>query len=69
MSDELTTQEVAQELGYNIKYVRQLLRRGIIHGRQFNRVWIIDREEVERIKTLRGERIRLPKQRRDKPIK
>lgn len=55
MSDKLTTAEVAQELGYHIKHVQRLLRSGAICGEQFNRVWIVDRSEVERVKALQSE--------------
>ena len=55
MSDKLTTAEVAQALGYTVRHVQRLLRLGAIRGEQFNRVWIIDREETERIKALRSE--------------
>ena len=54
MGDKLTTQEVAQELGYTLRHVQRLLRLGTIRGEQFNRVWIIDRSEVERVKALQS---------------
>ena len=61
MDSPLTAQQAADELGYHIKHVYRLLKVGTIHARQFNRVWMIDRQEVERIKALQGPGGRLPK--------
>jgi len=61
MSEPLTAQEAAEQLGYHIDYVRTLLRQGVIKARQFNRVWMIPAEEVERIKALQTKGGRLPK--------
>jgi excisionase family DNA binding protein len=61
MNDTLTTQETAEILGYHPDYLRVLLRQGVIKARQFNRVWMIDRQEVERIKSLQGPGGRLPR--------
>jgi hypothetical protein len=61
MSEPLTVQQAAAELGYTPDYVRDLLRQRVIKGRQFNRVWMIQAEEVERIKALQGPGGRLPK--------
>jgi excisionase family DNA binding protein len=54
MSEPLTAQEAADELGYHIHHLYRLLRSGAIEARQFNRVWMIDRSEVQRIKALQG---------------
>jgi excisionase family DNA binding protein len=59
MGDKLTAEEVASELGYHINHVYRLLKQGKLKGRQFNRVWIIDRREVERIKSQQDEHGRL----------
>jgi hypothetical protein len=61
VNEPLTAQQAADELGYHIKYLYGLLKRGTIRGKQFNRVWMIDRAEVERIKALQGPGGRLPK--------
>jgi excisionase family DNA binding protein len=61
MSDTLTTDEAAEILGYHPDYVRRLLRAGTIKAKQFNRVWMIDLQEVERVKALQGKGGRLPK--------
>jgi excisionase family DNA binding protein len=61
MGDTLTADEAAAILSYHPDYVRRLLREGKIKARQFNRVWMIDRQEVERIKALQGSGGRLPK--------
>lgn len=59
MPDKVTAQEAAAELGYHIDHVYRLLRAGKIRGEQFNRVWLIDRKEVERVKAQQDERGRL----------
>lgn len=55
MSAKLTAQEAADALGYHINHVYRLLRSGAMKGEQFNRVWIIAKSEVERIKELQSE--------------
>jgi hypothetical protein len=62
MSEKLTAHEAAEILGYHIDHMRLLLRRGKVEAEQFNRVWMIDRQEVERVKTLQGKGGRLPKE-------
>jgi hypothetical protein len=57
----LTAKEAADELGYNIHHLYKLLRNGTVKGERFNQSWIIDRQEVERIKALQGPGGRLPK--------
>ncbi len=59
MGDKLTAGEVAKELGYHVNHVYRLLKQGKLKGQQFNRVWIIDRREVERIKAQQDEHGRL----------
>jgi excisionase family DNA binding protein len=56
---KMTAQEVAEELGYHLDHVYRLLRAGKIRGEQFNRVWLIDHREVERIKAMQDEHGRL----------
>jgi excisionase family DNA binding protein len=50
MGDKLTVAEAAKLLGYHENHVRRMLRSGVMKGEQFNRIWIISRSEVERIK-------------------
>jgi excisionase family DNA binding protein len=57
----LTTQEAAAELGYSVRHLYRLLDERTIQGERFGHVWMIDRQEVERIKTLQGPGGRLPK--------
>jgi excisionase family DNA binding protein len=66
MDDILTADEAAEMLGYHPDYVRRLLRNRAIKAQQFNRVWMIDRQEVERIKALQGPGGRLPKEPKQK---
>jgi excisionase family DNA binding protein len=54
MGDRLTVAEAAKILGYHENHVRRLLRSGAIKAEQFNRVWIIAKSEVERIKALQS---------------
>jgi len=61
MSDVLTAREAADELGYHINHLYELLRSGTVQAQQFNRVWMIERQEVERVKALQGPGGRLPK--------
>jgi excisionase family DNA binding protein len=55
MGDKLTVAEAAELLGYHENHVRRLLRSGAMKAEQFNRVWIIDRSEVERIKAVQSQ--------------
>ncbi len=50
MSDKLTAQQAADILGYSVRHVQRLLRLGAIKAERFNRTWIIDRHDVERVK-------------------
>ena len=61
MDNLLTAQEAAEELSYYVKHVYRLLKDGTIQARQFNRVWMIPSQEVDRIKALQGPGGRLPK--------
>jgi len=53
--EKLTTAEAARELGYHLNHVYRLLRQGKLTGTRFSGVWMIDREEVERIKARQDE--------------
>jgi excisionase family DNA binding protein len=61
MGEPLTAQEAANELGYHTRHLYRLLNDGTIRGKRFGRVWMIDRQEVERVKALQGSGGRLPK--------
>jgi len=60
MSEPLTAERAAEELGYHIDHLYRLLRSGRVKGRRFGRAWMIDRQEVERIKALQSPKGRLP---------
>jgi len=62
MERPLTAQEAADEPGYNGYHIYRLLRNSTIRGERFKRAWMIDRQEVERIKALQGPGGRLPKE-------
>jgi len=61
MSETMTANEAAAMLGYHPDHVRRLLRKGTVKAEQFGRTWMIDCQEVERIKALQGKGGRLPK--------
>ena len=55
MSEKMTAQEAAVYLGYHLNHVYRLLKDGVLRGEQFNRVWILNRREVDRLKALQDE--------------
>ena len=59
--DPLTVPEAAAKLGYHAHHVYRLLRQGTLKGYRFGQAWMIDRQEVERVKALQGPGGRLPK--------
>ena len=61
MGQPLTAREAADELGYHIHHLYRFLRKGTLKAQQFNRVWMIDRAGLERIKALQGLGGRLPR--------
>ena len=61
MKRPLTVQEAAKQLEYHPDHLRRLLRAGKVHGERIGQVWLIDLQEVERIKALQGPGGRLPK--------
>ena len=61
MEEPLTVKEAAERLGYHPNHVRRLLRTGMVKGKRFSGVWMVDRAEVERVKALQGKGGRLPK--------
>ena len=61
MERPLTVEEAAKQLGYHPDHVRLLLRTGRVKGERIGQVWLIDRQEVERIKALQGPKGRLPR--------
>jgi excisionase family DNA binding protein len=50
MPDYITTEEAAEILGYNVKSVRRLVRRGVLYAEKKVGVWLIPREVVEEYK-------------------
>lgn len=68
MSEPLTAEQAAEELGYTLNHVYKLLRAGKIQARRFGQAYLIDRQEVERVKALqsaKGRLPRVPKQQKD----
>jgi excisionase family DNA binding protein len=61
MGEPLTVEQAAQELGYHPNHVYRLLKQRRIRAQRFAGVWMIDRQEVERIKALQGPGGRLPR--------
>jgi excisionase family DNA binding protein len=62
MERPLTVQEAAEMLEYHPDHLRRLLRAGRAKGERIGQVWLIDRQEVARIKALQGPGGRLPKE-------
>jgi excisionase family DNA binding protein len=50
MPDYITTEEVAQILGYHVKSVRRLIRQGKLYAEKKVGVWLIPREALEEYK-------------------
>ena len=50
MVRSLTAQEAADRPGYNIKHLYRLLNSGKVNGQRVGHIWLIDPQEVERIK-------------------
>ena len=44
--DWMTTKEAANLAGYNIKYLRQLVRSGRVEARKVGRDWLVNRESL-----------------------
>jgi excisionase family DNA binding protein len=61
MDRPLTAKEAAAALDYHPDHLRRLLRAGTVKGERAGLVWLIDRQEVARIKALQGPGGRLPK--------
>jgi excisionase family DNA binding protein len=64
MSEKLTAKQAATILGYHVRHVHRLLKQGKLKGERFNRVWMVDAEGVERLKTQQNESGRLPRRSR-----
>jgi len=43
----ITTKEAAELTGYNLEYIRQMLRRGVIAAEKKGRDWWVDRASIE----------------------
>jgi len=46
----MTTDEVAEELGYHIEGVRMMLRAGRLKARKYGRMWLVDPDSVREFK-------------------
>ena len=65
MDRPLTVPEAAEILDYHPGHLSRLLRAGKVKGERVGGRWMIDRQEVERIKALQGPGGRLPKTARE----
>jgi excisionase family DNA binding protein len=61
MGRGLTAKQAAGILGYAEDHVCRLARWGRLRAARFGYVWVIDPEDVERLKSLRGKGGRLPR--------
>jgi len=46
LKDCMTTREAADLTGYNVKYLRNLVRRGRVEARKVGRDWLVNRESL-----------------------
>jgi excisionase family DNA binding protein len=42
----ITTDEAAELTGYDVEYVRRLLRKGKVQSKKFGAVWQVDRDSL-----------------------
>ena len=42
----ITTQEVAEKLGFNVKSIPKMLRDKLLEGERFGRVWLVSEKSV-----------------------
>ena len=64
MRDFLTAAQAAQKLGYHLNHLYRLLASGTVKGEKWGgKAWMIQRDEVERIRALQDEHGRLPRER------
>ncbi len=61
MVERITVKQAAGILGYHPNHVYRLLRDGTLKGEQFNRVWIVDRQDAVRLKSEQDDNGRLPR--------
>ena len=48
---DLTVSQAAEILGFQIRWVRELLATGRLHGRRNGRAWLIPEEEIQRYRS------------------
>jgi len=60
MDRSLTATEAAAELGYHVDHLYRLLNSGKVRGERVGHIWLISRQEVERVQALQGKRGWLP---------
>lgn len=61
MTEKITVKDAALVLGYHPNHVYRLLRDGTLKGERFNRVWMVDRLDVARLKSEQNDNGRLPR--------
>ena len=47
LKDYMTTEQVAEVLGFHIDHVRRMLREGDLEGLKFGVVWLVSRKSVQ----------------------
>jgi excisionase family DNA binding protein len=47
LTNYMTTQEAAQELGYHIDHVRRMLREGDLQGQKVGNMWFVYKPSVD----------------------
>jgi excisionase family DNA binding protein len=59
--DMITTAEAARILDYHPNHVRRLIREGTLPASKFSNVWMIQRDDVYKLKAQQTEGGRLPR--------
>jgi excisionase family DNA binding protein len=47
LTDYMTTQEAAEQLGYHVEHVRRMLREGDLKGKKVGYMWFIHKPSVD----------------------
>jgi excisionase family DNA binding protein len=59
MTEVVTPAEAAEELGYHVNHIYRLIRLGVVNAERFSDRWAIDREEIERLRSLQDKHGRI----------
>jgi excisionase family DNA binding protein len=55
LDNHMSIQDAAQYSGYNVQYLRRLVRTGSIFGKKIGQIWLIELSSLERyLKSVQG---------------